>query len=271
MAKKLSKRESWAIRTGRPKSEYKESAEGKEQKAAKKYYEDKKEFSEDKYKLTKKQIQEDLALVLEAAGVEKSQAIEDYTRNISRLEEDKATDLEDLNYYLTTTKGRTQEDLDVSLGKELRTYNLTMDREAESLQSRNLVFSGLNGVRGKEERQIQEEYDSNVSDFMRSAKRSFEDLNRLEFTKTASILRNTDRGVQDKTTTKDRSILAADFTAKKANVNATQNLATNKLAQKETLYDLEKTKQDSYANIISRYNPQYLQDDYKTALSSLLG
>lgn len=271
MAKKLSKRESWAIRTGRPKSEYNESAEGKEQKAAKKYYKDKKEFSEDKYKLTKKQIKEDLDLIFEAVGIDKTQAVEDYIRNITRLEEDKETDLEDLNYYLNTTRGRTQEDLDVSLGKELRSYNLNMDREAESLASRNLVFSGLRGVRGKEEGQITDEYESNVADYMRSAKRSFEDLNRLEFTKTAAILRSTERGIQNATTTKDRAIIAADFTAKKGQVNADQQLAMNKLTQKETLYDLEKSKQDAYASIISRYNPQYLQDDYRSALASITG
>jgi len=145
-----------------------------------------------------------------------------------------------------------------------------MDKEAESLQSRNLVFSGLNGVRGKEERQLTEEYESNVSDYMRTAKRSFEDVKRLEFTKTEAILRNSLRGTEDQTTSKDRAMVAADFTAKKAQTSASQNLASSKLSQKENLYDLEKSKQDAYSNIISRYNPQYLQDDYKSSLSTLL-
>jgi len=267
---KLSKRESWAARTGRPKEEYRSSAEGKETKAAKKYYAQKEEFADRGYDLDSDKLKKDFELVLEEAGFKKDWLMEDFTRNIKRLAEDKETDIEDLNYYLSTNRGRTQEDLDVSLTKELRSYNLNMDREAESLQERNLVFSGLGGVRGKEERQIKTEYQSNKEDFERTAKRSFQDLERLELVKTAAIEREYMRDVEDTTTTKERGIKQIDFGVKSAKQNKESSLALLNLRKEETSFDIEKNKQDSYSNIISRYNQQYTQEQYEKPLWNLL-
>jgi hypothetical protein len=267
---KSSRRERWAEKTGKSKKLYKSSAEGKAVKKIKKYYKESGEFTKKQYKLDKEKLKEDFNLVLEEAGIEKTQLTEDFTRNIDRLAENKETDLEDLNYYISTNTKRTQEDLDVSLAKELRSYDLTMDKEAESLASRNLVFSSLKGVRGKEEGQIEEEYQSNVSDYMRSAQRSFQDLERMELVKNAAIERTYARGMEDTTTAKERGIQAIDFGVKKAEQAKDFSLKNLSLTNKQNLWGADYAKDTDIALVESQFDSQRKQEQYEKPLWNLL-
>jgi hypothetical protein len=263
---KMSRRERWAAKTGKDKKAYKASAEGKAVGKIKKYYKESGEFIKKQYKLDKKKLQKDFELVLEEAGFTKTNLLQDYSRNIKRLEENKTTDVEELNYYLDTTRGRTQEDLDVSLGKALRNFNLTMDREAESLASRNLVFSGLRGVRGKEEGNITEEYKSEKADYMRGAERSFEDLARLEFVKNAAIEKQYGRDIEDTTTTKERGVQDIDFGVKKAEQTKTSSLKNIKLGKKKDLWSEDYAKDTDIALVESQFDSQRKQEKYEPAL-----
>ena len=262
----MSRRERWAAKTGKSKTAYKSSAEGTAVGKIKKYYKESEGFIKKQYKLDKEKLQKDFELVLEEAGFSKTNLLQDYSRNIKRLEEDKATDIEELNYYLNTTKERTQEDLDVSLANSLRNFNLTMDREAESLAARGLVFSGLRGIRGKEEGDITEEYEAEKSDYMRTAKRSFQDLERLEFVKNAAIETQYGRDVEDATTAKERGIQAIDFGVKKAEQSKTSSLANLKLGKKKNLWSEDYAKDTDIALVESQFDSQRKQEQYEPAL-----
>lgn len=267
---KLSRRERWAAKTGKDKKEYKQSAEGKAVKKIKKYYEESEGFVKKQHNLDEDKLKEDFQLILEEAGFKKDWVVEDFTRNLGRLAEDKETDVEELNYYLNTTKDRTQEDLDVSLAKELRAYNLTMDREAQSLASRNLVFSGLSGIRGKEEGEITDEYKSNTEDFMRTAKRSFQDLERLELVKTAAIERQYLRDVEDTKTAKERGVKEIEFGVKKAEQAKKFGLDQLSLDKKKSLWDLDYSKDTDIALVESQFDSQRKQEQYEKPLWNLL-
>lgn len=267
---KLSRREAWAAKTGKNKSEYKASAEGRAVGKIKDYYEESEEFIGKQHKLDEAKLKKDFKLVLEQAGFKKDWIMEDFTRNMKRLAEDKATDTEELNYYLDTNRERTQEDLDTSLAKELRSYNLTMDREAQSLAERNLAFSGLSGIRGKEEGDITAEYESNKADYLRTAKRSFQDLERLETVKSAAIERQYLRDVGDTRTAKERGIQEIDFATKQAKSNRNFALDQLHLTKKKDLWDLDYSKDTDIALTESQFDAQRKQEQYEKPLWNLL-
>lgn len=267
---KLSRREAWAAKTGKSKYEYKDSAEGQADKKIKKYYKESREFIDKQHRLTENKLKDDFKMVMEEAGFRTDWLLEDYARNIGRLEQDKATDIEDLNYYVKTTGERIQEDLDVALQKELRSYNLNMDREAQSLQERNLVFSGLSGIRGKEEGLITDEYESNKSDYMRTAKRSFEDLKRLEFVKNTAIETEYGRNVEDTTTAKERGIKEIDFGVEKAKKIHEFNIDQLHLDKKKDVWGLEYAKDTDLALMTSNFDAQRKQEQYEKPLWNLL-
>ena len=263
---KLSRREIWAAKTGKNKKEYKNSAEGKGSSKIKKYYKEKDKLEDKGYDISKDKLTKDFKLVLEAAGFATSDLQEDYARNINRLEENKDTDIEGLNYYLDTNRGRTEEDLDVAIGKELRNFNLTMDRSDESIASRNLAFSGLRGVRGKEEGDISAEHESKNADYMRSAQRSFQDLDRLETVKNLTIETQYGRDVEDTATAKERGIRDIDFGVKKAKQTKESSMDSLKLGKEKINWTDDYAKDTAQASNTSIFDAQRLKEKYAQPL-----
>jgi len=263
---KLSRREIWAQKTDKSKYDYKDSAEGIGSKKIKKYYKEKDALQDRDYDISKDKLVKDFKLILEEAGFSKNDLMEDYTRNLKRLDENKSTDVEALNYYLDINKGRTQEDLDVSLGKELRNFNLTMERSDESIAERNLAFSGLSGVRGKEEGDILAETESNNADYMRGAQRSFQDLDRLETVKNLSIETQYGRDVEDTTTAKERGIRDIDFGVKKAKQNKESAVSSLNLGKEKLNWADDYAKDTSLATNTSNFDAQRLKEKYAKPL-----
>lgn len=241
MAKKLSHRERWASRTGKSKSEFKESSEGQATKKIKKYYEEKKEFVKKKAKTDTTRLREDMETILREAGIAKTRAEEDYFRNIENLAEDKAADIDDLNFYVKTQTGRTEEDLDTALQKEARRYTLEQERLSESVGSRNLVYGNLGGggVRAKEEGDILAETQEVQSGFQTEAKRSFQDIARYEYVKNRQVETEYGRATEEAGTKKTRGIEDVNSGVTKAQTATNRGVEDVSFAKKQDYWNLE--------------------------------
>lgn len=260
---RLSRREAWAARTGRSKYEYKDSAEGRAVNKVKDYYEKRSDLEDQAADLKQERLEKDFKRVMEEFGYAREDLLEDYSRNIQRLEENKETELEDLNYYLDTTRERTQEDLDVALGKELRNFQLNMERTQESLAARNLAFSGLSGVRGKEEGLVTEDYETTVEDYMRSTQRSFQDLSRLESVKNMAIETQFGRDIEDTETGKERGLRDITLGKKKAETQYDLGERELDIAEETQEFETEGARDTDLALVASQFSPQYLRERYE--------
>lgn len=158
------------------------SAEKKAVKKIKKYYEEKESDVKKKAETESKRLQEDLDRVLKDAGIAKTRAIEDYQRNIRNIEAGKSADLDDLNNYTVTQKGRTQEDLDTALAKETRRYTLEQDKINQTLADSGLTFSER-----EPEKVAAEDTAITRKGFQTEAERSFQDIARYETVKNRDI------------------------------------------------------------------------------------
>lgn len=267
---KLSRREVWAAKTGRSKYEYASSPEGIAAEKIKDYYKDRGSLVDKQYDIQEDKIIKDFELIMKEAGFAESDLLEDYKRNIKRLDEDKETDLENLNYYIETQTGRTQEDLDTALSNRLRQFNLTMDREAESLAARNVVFSGMRGVRGKEEGDINADYTADVEEFERTAQRSFQDLERLELVKSAAIERQYSRDVEDLETAKKRGLRDIDLGVEKAEANKKSSLDSLDINKDITEFDADYARGNALSSLATTFDTQRLTEKYAKPLWELL-
>ena len=209
--KGMSAREYWASKTGLPKEQYKYSEEGRAVSKIKDYYEEEKKLADEEEHRTIDRLKEDLQRVLRLAGIAKTRAEEDYIRNMERLKENKETDVEDLNYYVKTQSERTEEDASTNLRREAQRFDLEQYKLNQTLASKNLVFSGMKGVRGREQGLIDVENKENVLGIETEKKRSFEDIKRYEFTKNREIETTFERGTQDEERTKIRGIEDIDL------------------------------------------------------------
>jgi hypothetical protein len=152
------------------------------EKKIKKYYDEKKSVVEKKAKTDTQRLQEDIQNILRDSGVAKTRATEDYIRNIGNLEANKAADVDDLNYYVSTSAQRTGEDLTTALMKESRRYGLEAERINEGLAESGLTFSER-----RPEQIAREGSAINTADIQTEAKRSFQDIARYEAAKNRDL------------------------------------------------------------------------------------
>ena len=155
----------------------KKSSSKKATKKIKKYYKEKVEVVKKKAKIETKRLQEDLTNIFKELGIDQTRATEDYIRNISNIEANKAADVEDLNYYVSTTTERTGENLDTSLARESRRFELEGDRINQELANLGRTFSER-----RPEQLAREESEITTMGIQTEAKRSFQDIARYEAT-----------------------------------------------------------------------------------------
>ena len=188
-------------------SEYKNKKTDKEKKDAKKDKKDAKKDKKDAKKAKKKaeekihayydtktgqikqkaatetaRLRNDIQRILKDSGVAKNRAIEDYLRNIGNLEANKSADLEDLNYYVSTSRERLGEDLETSLKKESRRFGLESERINQELAEAGLTFSER-----RPEQIAREGSAQNITDIQTEANRSFQDIARFEAAKNRDL------------------------------------------------------------------------------------
>lgn len=205
---KLSKNEKAAKKAGVSLKEYKaskksssSSSDKKAKKQIEKYYKEEEKETEQKAETESQRYAEDLQNLMRDAGIAQTRATEDYIRNITNIEANKAADVADINEYVKTQSGRTQEDLDTSLAKESRRYALEQDRINNDLADSGLTFSERTpekvAMAGTAETQkgIQTE-----------AERSFQDIARYEAVKNRDIELKYGQATEETETAKTRTL-----------------------------------------------------------------
>jgi hypothetical protein len=160
----------------------KSKAQKKSEKKIKKYYGEKESDVVQKAKTETERFQEDIQNIYKDAGITQTRAIEDYIRNIGNINANKSADVEDINYYVKTMSGRTQEDLDTALAKETRRYSLESDKINQDLADTGMTFSERTSekVAAESSRLAKEGIQT-------EANRSFQDIARYEATKNRDL------------------------------------------------------------------------------------
>jgi hypothetical protein len=207
---KASKNEKAAAKAGVSLKEYKaskgsssksSSSDKSAKKQIKKYYGEEEEQVKKKAETDTKRLQEDLASIMRDAGITSTRATEDYIRNIGNIQANKAADVADINDYVKTNTGRTQEDLDTSLAKESRRYALESDKINQDLADSGLTFSERTpekvAAAGTAETQ---------AGIQTEANRSFQDIARYEAVKNRDVELKYGQQTEEATTTKTRTL-----------------------------------------------------------------
>lgn len=223
----------------------------KAEKQTKKYYKEKEGYVKETAETSLKRLQEDLDRIFTDLGIQKTRALEDYTRNIGNIEQNKSADVDDLNYYVETSKGRTQEDLDTALAKETRRYELEAENINQNLADAGLTFSERTPEKIAQETSQLAKEESNVE-----ARRSFQDIARYEATKNRDIEIKYGQQATAEETTKTRTLedIIADQT--KAQQKVSRDTKDIKLGLKENLSDLGYQKSDTLSDIGNDYKSQ---------------
>jgi hypothetical protein len=209
------------------------SDEKKSTKQIKKYYKEKESSAKKEAKTESQRLQEDLDRVLNEVGIAKTRAIEDYQRNIANIEANKSADISDLNYYVTTQKGRTQEDLNTSLAKETRRYTLEQDKVNQDLADAGLTFSERTP-----EKIAAAGNALNVQDINTVAERSFQDIARYEATKNRDIELKYGQQTESAETTKSRTLEDLINEQVKAQQSYSRNYEDTQTKLSDTLRDI---------------------------------
>lgn len=160
----------------------KSKAQKKAEEQIKKYYGEKETQITQKAATDTSRLQEDIQNILQDSGVASNRATEDYIRNIGNLQENKAADIDDLNYYVQTSTQRTGEDLQTSLQKEARRFGLESERINQELSDSGLTFSER-----RPEQIAREGSAANIADVQTEANRSFQDIARYEAAKNRDL------------------------------------------------------------------------------------
>lgn len=223
----------------------------KSEKETKKYYDKKEDYTKDTAETSLARLQEDLTRIFEELGIAKTRALEDYTRNIGNIEQNKAADVSDLNYYVETTKGRTQEDLDTALAKESRRYEL----EAENI-NQNLADAGLTFSDRTPEKVAQETSRLTKEGTETEARRSFQDIARYEAVKNRDIEIKYGQLTTEAETTKTRTLEDIIASQTKAQQSITRSSQDIQSGLKENLSDLGYAKSDALSDIGNYYTSQ---------------
>lgn len=244
----------------------KSSGEKKAVKQVKKYYSEKKTDVTAKAETDTKRYQEDLDRVLADAGIAKTRATEDYIRNIGNIEANKSADVAQLNDYVITSRGRTQEDLTTSLAKEARRYFLEYDKINSDLADRGLTFSERTPERIARETSMQ-----NVADINLEASRSFADIARYETAKNADIQLKYGQQTEQTTTAKTRTledILNEQQQKAQTVQRGKEDVAFGKAID---LRDIDYQSSDAISNIGNYYDTQRNQLKTAAEKASVLG
>lgn len=207
-----SKNEKRAAELGIPLAQYKKTDEykassgdkksqKKQEKRVKSYYKEEKQLVESKAKTETQRLQEDLTNILAELGIAKTRAIEDYTRNIKNIEENKGYDVAELQDYVNTTRERAGEDLETELSKEARRYTLELDKTNQELANAGLTFSER-----KAEQNVIAEGKQQVKDIETESARSFQDVARYEALKTRELELKYGQQQDAVTTQKERTL-----------------------------------------------------------------
>lgn len=167
----------------------------KAKKKLKKYYKAQKKQAKKQKDFSVDKLEADFAQLMSELGFEKDTIIQDYTRNVKRIEENKAADLEDINISLN----RSQEDATTSLKKEARRYSLEEENLKNDQATKNILFGGL---AKKQQGEIADTNQENVNQIETAKRRSFQDLQREEFLK----IRDYSRQSEDAATNQQRSL-----------------------------------------------------------------
>jgi hypothetical protein len=156
-----------------------------------------------------------------------------------------------LNEYVTTNKGRTQEDLDTALAKESRRYSLESDQINEALAERGMTFSERTP-----EKQAMVASAQNIEDINTEASRSFADIARYETAKNAEIQLRYGQQTESASTSKARSledILGAKAEAEQRITRGEQDIAFGKAVD---LRDINYASNDAVSAIGNYYDEQ---------------
>jgi ribosomal protein S4 len=226
-------------------------AKKKAEKQIKKYYGEKEQSAKDKEATDRKRLGEDLDRVLADAGITKTRAMEDYTRNMENIANNKAADVADIDTYVNTQKGRTTEDLTTSLAKESRRYAIEYDKTNQDLADTGMTFSERTP-----EKIIQAENVQNVDDVETAAQRSFQDIANYEASKRRNVELTYGQQMQEQETSKTRTIedIASDI--EKAQVAAGRTGEDLTTGLTEDLRDLGYQKSDSISGVGNAYDSQ---------------
>lgn len=205
----------------------------KQEKRVKSYYKEEKQLVESKAKTETQRLQEDLTNILAELGIAKTRAIEDYTRNIKNIEENKGYDVAELQDYVNTTRERAGEDLETALSKEARRYTLELDKTNQELANAGLTFSER-----KAEQNVIAEGKQQVKDIETESARSFQDVARYEALKTRELELKYGQQQDAVTTQKERTL--EDIVAE------TQKQT---IAKQRGIEDIQTSKQSDLRNI----------------------
>lgn len=235
-------------------SSSKKSSSGDQKKAVKqvkKYYGEKESDIKKKAEVDTKRYQEDLARIMADSGISQTRATEDYIRNIGNIEANKGVDVAQLNDYVSTNKGRTQEDLDTSLAKETRRYSLEREAINENLADKGLTFSDRTP-----EKVAQADTAVATANINMEASRSFADIARYETAKNADIALKYGQQTEEATTAKTRTLedILNDQQQKAQNIQrGTEDVAFGKAIDlRDNTYD----SADAVSSIGNYYDSQ---------------
>jgi hypothetical protein len=175
--------------------------EKKALKYTKKYYDEKKADINTKAATDTTRLAEDLTRIMAESGLAQNRATEDYIRNIGNIEANKGLDVAQLNDYVATNTGRTQEDLDIDIAKETRRFTLESDQINQNLADAGRTFSDRT-----EEKTATETSRLAKEGINMDASRSFQDIARYETAKNAEIQNRYGQQTEQATTTKTRTL-----------------------------------------------------------------
>lgn len=240
--------------------------ENKATKKIKKYYEEKEKTSREQAELDTKRLQEDLANIYKYAGIGTTRAIEDYNSQIENIEANKALDVQSLNDYLTTNRGRTQEDLDTSLAKENRRYSLEYDKINQDLANRGLTFSER-----RDETIAKESSALAKADIQTEANRSFQDITRYETAKTAEMALKYGQQTKETETAKARTLEDIANEQQKAMLQNTRNVQDTSIGLKNTLSDISYGKDTDVALTKQMFEKDALEQQDRANRIAVLG
>lgn len=274
-----SKNEKAAAKLGISLKEYKKSSAYKkakssssskdEKKATKKieeYYDKKSDTAKEQATIDTQRLQEDAANILKEAGILTTRATEDYLRNIGNIEANKTLDISTLNDYVTTNKGRTQEDLDTALAKESRRYALEYDQINQSLADQGMTFSERTP-----EKTAKESSELAMAGINLEAQRSFQDIARYEAAKTAELNLKYGSQTEAAETSKTRTLEDIVNDQQKsllANTRNTQNISTN---LKNTLTDYSYGKDTDVATTSQMFESANLSEQIRQEQRNAFG
>jgi len=179
----------------------KSKSQKKAESKIKKYYGEKKVTVEQRAATDTLRLQQDMTRILQESGIAQNRATEDYIRNIGNINANKSADVEDLNYYVSTSNQRTGEDLQTSLQKEARRFGLESERINQELADSGLTFSER-----RPEQIAQGGNAMNLTDIQTEANRSFQDISRYEMAKNRDLQLKYGQQTEEQEVSKTRSL-----------------------------------------------------------------